>query len=349
MKILLFPFSNNKNEYINYTKQIYNEIDVDLLELTYKNLTSSYLYVQMNWFESLPNNIIRANLIFLKRLFLIYVLKKHKKKIVYVYHNIKPHNNRNKMQSSILQYLLIKYSSHIIYHCEESLIYLKKYFKDESNYHKFYFIPLHNYVDGEYKSYIINRKKMKFLYFGLISKYKNIELLINAFKSLKYENIELELIGQVNTNNYKKRLIHMCETDKRISYRFQFIEGELLDSIIKQSDVTVFPFDKRSMLNSSSIIYSASKGKTFISPTIGTTKEFMITNSFYCYDYKNKDEHFTELVRQMKIAYDDFCKNKMELKSMLVYNQVVKNNSKELIKERYIKLLKLEGVKNEIV
>ena len=72
----------------------------------------------------------------------------------------------------------------------------------------------------------------------------------------------------------------------------------------------VFPYDNETTLNSGSVILACSAAKTFISPNIGTVKDFSDKTLFYTYDYSDEQDHIEKLAGMLRKAYDDFIENR---------------------------------------
>jgi len=87
------------------------------------------------------------------------------------------------------------------------------------------------------------------LYFGYITKYKGIDILVKAFKNIKDPNCVLVIGGAAhprlkNEPNYKKfwdTIMDEISGDKRIKF-VGFIPDDQLSTYISASDVVVFPY-----------------------------------------------------------------------------------------------------------
>ena len=87
------------------------------------------------------------------------------------------------------------------------------------------------------------------LYFGYITKYKGIDILVKAFKNIKDPNCVLIIGGAAhprlkNDPDYKKfwdSIMGEISGDKRIKF-VGFIPDDQLSTYISASDVVVFPY-----------------------------------------------------------------------------------------------------------
>ena len=153
-----------------------------------------------------------------------------------------------------------------------------------------------------------------------------------VFDTLQYNtsnNFELEITGSCNSEEYKEKLKHLADNNKKITLHFDFIDNDNLNEAIQSSDIAIFPFNTASSLNSG----------TVISPLIGTIQDIN-DNFFYSYDYNNHEEHTNVLLKTILTVFDDYNKNKdiLNNKGDLAYSYVDQNNNWELIGKKYSEL-----------
>jgi glycosyltransferase involved in cell wall biosynthesis len=91
--------------------------------------------------------------------------------------------------------------------------------------------------DSIWTNYNIEKKHMKFLYVGRISKEKNIEFLFDVWENIyaKYKNISLIMVGSGDIKKYQKK----CH-DLNIHF-LGHKENEELSSLYASSDYFIFP------------------------------------------------------------------------------------------------------------
>lgn len=87
------------------------------------------------------------------------------------------------------------------------------------------------------KRVIISKEKIKFVFLGRLEKVKGIVNLIEAFKNIKCNNIELIIAGKGTLQNDVKLL---AESDSRIHY-VGFLNEIEINKLLKESDVLIIP------------------------------------------------------------------------------------------------------------
>jgi len=229
-------------------------------------------------------------------------------------HNKYPHETVNKKIVENFRRFLTYESDLIFIHCMESLKILKKI--DSSIENKVKYIPMVNYIDvydksEESKEYFENKgEKFVLLFFGLIRKYKNVNLLIDVFNKFNYSDLFLLLGGHVADKNLKEYLNLISVNNPNIKLIDKFIEDNEVSNFMKNGDVMVLPFNKKSALNSSSMYLGLSYNLPVIISEIGSAidlkeKEFVIS-----YNYRDENEHKKILTQKIEKCYSIYKRDK---------------------------------------
>lgn len=341
-EIYFFPKNENGNDYIKKTKDLINQAGFVIKDFSFKyNVNMKNVY--LNWFENVyDRKFYKRFLKFLRRFFCLIKLKRKKVKIFFVLHNKIQHDKKGRLLSRILMKRLIKYSFRIVVLCDETKDVIKKISKKDYS-KKIYKIPHINYA--EFNNYVTKNESSssvrKFLYFGEVRAYKNIELLIDAFSNSNNKNSELMIAGRPSSDNYKNYLIEYIKTknNSNIKYCFKFLDNEELIRLISDSDVIVVPYDINSSLNSGSLFLSASLGKAVIMPKIGSILEIEndIKNVNFSYSYDNLKDHYEKLLFCINEVLE-FSDDELKRRGKVMQEYVLKNNSNEIIIEKYKKL-----------
>jgi glycosyltransferase involved in cell wall biosynthesis len=117
-----------------------------------------------------------------------------------------------------------------------------------------------------------NYENIDILYVGELYRHKGVETLINAFKMLEHENINLHLLGNIKDEN----LVELIKSDERIIFH-GFLINEELNDMYQKANITVVPsicFD-----NSPMVIYeSLVNGTPVIGSRIGGIPELIEEN-----------------------------------------------------------------------
>lgn len=83
----------------------------------------------------------------------------------------------------------------------------------------------------------INNQSLNILYVGSLTKHKGIQILIEAVKQIKKDNIRLMIVG---SGRYSTKLKNLAGADKRITF-YGKICNEDIENCYNQSDVLVVP------------------------------------------------------------------------------------------------------------
>jgi glycosyltransferase involved in cell wall biosynthesis len=227
---------------------------------------------------------------------------------------------------------IITYSSKIIIHSKQSKDYLINNFniKDVA---KIYYVPHPNYI-GVYGDPVFpcrQNNKLHLLFLGAVKPYKNIELLIDVVR-LFPQTVELTIAGNAKRSKYKEKLEKYVNNDLNIRLNLEFIRDDKIADYIAHCDLTIFPYDISSSLNSGSVFLSFSYGKSVICPMIATISDLPVFDYILAYDYKTREEHFIQLSEKLGEAIELWNTNPaiFEQWGQTMKEYVKTNNSKFL-------------------
>lgn len=140
-------------------------------------------------------------------------------------------------------------------------------------------IPYHHYYPNnvskkESRDYFnIAEKDFVFLFFGKIKKYKGLETLIRAVKSIKKSGDNLIIAGECLDKNYQLSLKKSTRNFPEIIWHDQFITKQEVQYFFNAADVVVLPFVK--IDHSGSIDLAMSFSKPVITLQTGATLELL--------------------------------------------------------------------------
>lgn len=346
MKSLYYILNNKTNKYIKVIKDCIesNDITVESFNLAKEEVNSEVEIYNLNWYESVfPRNIIKAYIQVFKRVRILNNLKKQNKKIIWTIHNKEAHEEKYKKISRILIRQLCRKSDYIVIHCKDTV----KYFKDtyqEFDESKIRYIPHPNYI-GVYEDQNINYREIYnikddefvFLFIGQVRAYKNVEMIIDVAKKMKGKKVKFIIAGNPNSATYKNELLSRIDGCDNIIPIFRFIEDNELTSLVKSSNMMLFPYDINSSLNSGSVILSFSTGRTVICPNIGTLNDIDDKSLFYSYDYKTEQEHeviFETTINDVVKEWEEGRLELIKLEEALI-DLMKKDYSHELVGKLY--------------
>lgn len=336
MKICYSPYNKNAMEQNKYIFQVTEAMKKSGYEIiSFNELIKNLNYIKdtkifnFNWYENIYNkNKFLSIYTYYKRIIIIYILKILRKKIVWTIHNKLPHDSNNEKLCKKFMYKLYNLSDLIIIHCNDTINELNFIQKNKEINKKIIKINHPNYI-GLYnnklnlkKIYNIKENDIVFLFIGQIKPYKNIEIIIEVAKRIKYDNVKFIIAGKCNDELYKKNLLVNIEDKSNIIPIFRFIKNEEIGDIVSMADSIFLPYDTKSSLNSGTVILACSLGKTVLCPDIGTIKQINSYENLYSYNYENECDHINKVVK-------------------IISDIVESNNAKNILKEKGMNLFKI--------
>jgi glycosyltransferase involved in cell wall biosynthesis len=303
----------------------------------------------MNWYESIYSD--KKLKPFIRKFFLLLLLKLSSKKIIWTVHNKTTHEGS--IYSKFLFFFMKKMSFKIHILCPATIqeCNLQEYKK------KIIYVPHGDYFNcypqsgfDIFKYYSIASHYKILLFMGRIMPYKNIELLIESFEKsdMPENNWKLLICGNLKINyNYYKTDIQKCILNKEnVIIDFNFIPDDKISSYLTQSNLLIAPYNKKSSLNSGALWLAFSYSKTMIMPNIGCVRDLPNRDDFlYVYDYETAEEHLDNLVKTLnKVNKDsDFLEEKGKMA-----HKVMEENSWENNKEKWLKLIQCKDQLNGV-
>mgnify|MGYP001027132202 CR=1 FL=1 len=224
------------------------------------------------------------------------------KKVIWVFHNNKPHLDDDLWKMTFRMVGITLVSSDIILHSNHSREYLKKI--NSFALKKARFIPHINYCEN----YINTQKDYRqslgfkdddivFMFFGALKAYKNVELLIQVFKEIASPNIKLLIVGKASDNRYAKKIKQLCDGCSNITVHIKYVNSADVYTYFNTCDVLVLPYHKESSLNSGAMIAAFSCGKTVIVPDIAMAKD--MSRFCFMYSYENEQAHKSAIKKEI--------------------------------------------------
>lgn len=338
-KVYMYPSVSKDNQYIELIQEAIKNAGYKLINE--ENLKSQFSQVEsfiFNWYEVLGNKKVFN--IFIKKVLKILFLKFKRKKIIWVVHNKRPHGEDSKWPIYFMQFML-KISNKVIILSDDTMQVLLNLNKNISSYQKkIVKVPLPNYITIYGDSVVkvmTSQIGIKFLFIGLIRKYKNVELLLEVFNELEGANISLQITGICKDEELKEKLFDLKGSNANVNLDFRFISNDEMVNLISNSDIVVLPFDIESSLNSSTIMLAFSCQKTVISPLIATLKEYSNRDFFYSYEYENLEDHKRKLEQTIQKVINDYNNDHdiLHKKGEYAYQIVRENNDLDKISEIY--------------
>ena len=357
LNIDFYPISSGMNPYIEIVREALESVmPCRIKEFVYsekyylKNKQSTDA-VYMNWFENIQtDNILRTLVRALRRIEMLWLIKRCGIKVIVVIHNRMPHNSRNVE--------LIRWFSKRIYKLADRIVILSngtnEVIKEDlgDNYYKkirskITVLPHPSYY-GVYPEKNINyrnvwklsEKDFIYLFWGKIAPYKNVELFIDVAHKISEINSSAKfLIMGECSEKYRKEIVKRIDGNRNIILFPTRIDDSELTSVIRSANVVVMPLNKKTSLNSATLYLSLSCGVNVICPRIAAASDF--EGVLYDYDYSNGDEHKEELEKKCRMAFDEYYGSNQiyDEKIRQIKNILESNHTKEIIGKKLADIL----------
>ncbi len=347
MRVIFNPSVNEENKYIEIMvsplkTRGYTVHALDDFFSSKKHFQSIQL-VHLNWFENIDDSSLRkAFRSFMRKMFVLSVIRLSGKKLVWTMHNRASHEKRTGWISRTITRYLIRWSDQIIIHSKKSRDIIRSQYPDAL--HKLCYLPHPDFI-GSYgpvpeEVAPSTELPLKLLFVGAVKPYKNIELLIKVAAEFK-DKVQLTIAGKPNTSSYGETIRKQTEAARNVRLIPQFIPDHELPQLMAQCDLLVLPYDLNSSLNSGTVILAFSYKKTVICPNIGTIEDLDEARQFVLhYDYHSEEEHIEQLQAQIALAFKMKAENSQifNLLGKRVFEHVQEVHSKDRIGERLLSL-----------
>lgn len=269
--------------------------------------------VILNWIENVAN-LRMGKLQYILTLVSFFVLKIRKVKILWMFHNINPHEGRDKYSDSICNYLY-RHAALIVSHSLEATDYARKYAHCPVEYicH-----PVKN------NSTSINRCKMKYndiIIWGAISPYKGIPEFLEACKD-RLINKSILIIGKCKDKRLLARIGALSSGN--VTFDNRFADFNELAAIIRNSQYVLFPYIGDSISSSGVLMDTLAMGGNPIGPNKGAFRDLQEEGVCLCYndydeliDIINNDTILSVKQREDFVANNSWSHFAEKLKELL--------------------------------
>lgn len=353
-KVYYYGYEDYKNAFFIIQQKIIKDLGYEIINAYYSNLKEELIYkkpansiIILNFVENGRGKGKRLIKYYLYWPYIFYLCHKNNNKFVFVYHNLEVHEASfiKKLMSNLVILFLKKRSDAIQLLSSNSISYIKKSYRKKS-----FVVPHINYIDvyGSLKQ-SDNNECLNLLFFGMIKKYKNIEMIIEIAKNIKNMNIKFVIRGNVSDDDYYNELVEMSKELNSIEIIPEFVPDNEVPDILSKCDALILPYKKNSCLNSGTAILAGSYQKTFICPLIATVKD-MPQDLVYSYDYDNDKEHMINLQNAIIKMYNDKQNypNILKEKGKQLQKYLIDNHSDLVVSNAYKKMFKyLENKGNQ--
>lgn len=245
------------------------------------------LYI-INWLESIC--FLRLGWIqFLLAQMGLWIIKKRKKKIVWMFHNIHPHQGNNK-QSQAIQHKLFSQASLIISHSKEAMEYAQKHTSQKVIFlnHPIHPIP--------FQKISVDISPFDILIWGAILPYKGIAEFIEL-DQIQQSSFTIRILGACEDQALSNKIYKYC--NERIIFENRKASFNEIVAYINKSKYVLFPYIGNCVSSSGALIDTLVLGGTPIGPNVGAFKD--LSESQLCITYNNYDELTNIIANQYSI------------------------------------------------
>ena len=109
------------------------------------------------------------------------------------------------------------------------------------------------------------------MFFGAVRAYKNVDVLIRAFRDMGCEDAILYVVGNPNSNELAERIVKEASQDQRVVLKFEFVDAKDVAKYLNAANLVVLPY--REVLNSGSALLALSCNRPVLVPDRGAMGE----------------------------------------------------------------------------
>ena len=204
----------------------------------------------------------------------------YRKKVVINIHDPEPHSGEENWRTKLIRSLFFPRTDQFILFSDYSRNQFIKAYKPKGIVSNTRLVPYNSYLRYKPKPIDLNidfAKDYIILFYGRISKYKGVEILLGAFDIInrKYPNVKLIIAGKANYNySIPKSLKNMIGTSLFIINRF--ITNEEVSFLMRESSVLVCPY--KDATQSGVIMTALSFGLPVVASNVGGLPEYIQNN-----------------------------------------------------------------------
>ena len=230
------------------------------------------------------------------QLFLVMIalmtLKLRRAKIIWMFHNIRPHQGENWMTHCISSWLY-KNSTLIVSHSQEAAEYASQRAKCKVIYKCHPVMP----IDVAPRQEIV--EPFDVFIWGAILPYKGIVEFVSLPEILK-SNLKVKIIGTCKDKELEKKIRHY--TDSHIFYDNRCADFAEISANCRAAKYVLFPYVGKCVSSSGALIDTIALGGTPVGPNVGAFRDLASEN--VCITYRNYEELIKILNSEKKNMVD---------------------------------------------
>lgn len=145
-------------------------------------------------------------------------------------------------------------------------------------------------------------KRKVLLTFGLLSRNKGIEIVLNALPGLAEKHKDLLYVVQGATHpavvkhtgeeyrNYLRRIVKTKGVDKHVYFNNEFVSEERLFEYLAATDIYITPYLSEAQITSGTLAYAVGSGCAVVSTPYWHAQELLANGRGILFDFRNSDQ-----------------------------------------------------------
>lgn len=246
--IYIYPEERDSNLYLTGCRSIFemNGSKVSTLPTSFfqllKMIGKKTDLVVINWFEDRMGHAQNQVVGFIKSLVLLILIRLIFRRVIWVRHNLKPHNKHSKILFGWLLFCLTRLTDSQVTHRPVRQI--------NSHYIPH---PLYPTSKGDFQSV----RDIPYLYFGVIKNYKGLDELLKQWPA----SSPLIMLGKCENLSLSRQLTRIIqERSLDVVWRNEFVDYKELSSLIGRTQTVVLPHADNTMIVSGAFYHAISLG-----------------------------------------------------------------------------------------
>ena len=278
--------------------------------------------VVFNWFESIPDfkyGFLQAWIAF----FSLIILKISGRRIVWIYHNRRPHAEGQAFMKRLLARHIAHLSDLIVTHAKEGVNLIKSHYPFAAD--KVHFLH-HPTKDRTNLRHFGIPSEYDLLIWGHIARYKGVFDFIQRLRDQQVTDLRVCVAGGC-TNNIFNELKQLAPP--QVTLIHQSLSFEELASYIDKSNFVLAPYFPESVLSSGMLMDSLSYGAKIIGPAIGSFNDYAKLPELKVYTFNS----FQDILRIARLY-------KNEQPDINAYRKFLRNNDWPHFIQSFLTLIK---------
>lgn len=304
MKLYFFPtvpLGQLKNPYSdNYKKAISSFFEVvddskvpSTLNYPLLHFSFSADIFILNWIEGVAFTD-RGFLKFILVIISLHIIRIRRKKIIWMLHNLQPHEGSN-WTSRYIQKYLFNHSSLIIAHSKTACNYAKRRAKCDVRYF------VHPVASPICEDEIIDVVPCDVVIWGSILPYKGVLEFLSK-SQIQQSQLRIRIIGTCKDEKLSQEILNRC--NDMITFENRKIGFSELKGLLNQCRYVLFPYVGSSVSSSGALIDTINLGGTPVGPNTGAFKD--LSEEGVCLTYSN-DKEMMDILTSNKMSIEE-CK-----------------------------------------